>query len=108
MVTRPSGFARELHHFFEGMYQYDRFHVSRDLRQALRHDRKALRQAIKALGKNDMGSLAIIVTEAMLTCKEDDQKEKLKDFTALLIENQDYIEDYRKRLREQEFEVPGE
>lgn len=94
--------------FAKGMYQYDRFHVSRDLRQALSHDKEALRKANKALKNDDMGSLAIIVTEAMLVCKDEGQKEKLSNFNDLLIEDQDYIVDYRTRLRKQGFEVPAE
>jgi len=92
--------------FAKGMYQYDRFHIAKELREALGHDKEALRKAKRALKDDDLGSLAIIVTEAMLVCTDEGQKEKLSNFNDLLIKDQDYIVDYRIRLRKQEFEVP--
>lgn len=94
--------------FAKGMYQYDRFHIAKELRHALRHDEEALRKATRALKKNDIGSLSIAVTEAMLACNDDEQKEKLEALNNLLIKDQEYIVDYRIRLRKLGFEVSKE
>lgn len=95
-------------YFGNAMYQYDRFHIARKMHRALGHNEIALGKASEALRENDIGSLAIIVTEAMLACNDDEQKEKLKAFIDLLIEDQEYIVDYRVRLRTTGFEVPAE
>ncbi len=93
-------------YFAKGMYQYDRFHIAKELRQALRHDAKALHKANRALRKNEIGSLAIIVTESMIACEDDEQKEKMEAFNDLLVKDQEYIVDYRERLLKAGFDVP--
>lgn len=95
-------------HFVRSMYQYDRFHVSRELRRALRFDDGALSKARRALAKNDVGTLSIIVTEAFVACNDVDQKEKLKAFSDLLVANHDYIVDYRVRLKKKGLPVSEE
>lgn len=92
--------------FARGMYQYDRFHVSRELREAFRFNEEAMRKARKALSQNDLGSLAIITTEALLGCRDTNQREKLEEFKDLLIRDQDSIIDYRVRLRNSGVCVP--
>jgi hypothetical protein len=93
-------------HFARSMYQYDRFHISRELRSALRFDPEALRKADRALVKDDIGLLSIIATEAMVGCDDMEQKKRLKSFIDLLVANQDYIVDYRVRLKRAEMSVP--
>ena len=95
-------------YFAKGMYQYDRFHIAKELRQALHHDAEALRKANRALRKNEIGSLAIIVTENMVACEDDEQKEKMEAFNELLVKDQEYIVDYRERLLKEGFDVPEE
>ena len=92
-------------HFGNSIYQYDRFHVSRELRRTLRFDKKALSKAQRALKKNDVGSLAIVATEALVSCEDPKQKEKLEAFIKLLVSDQEYIVDYRVRLKEKGYEV---
>ncbi|MFA6596021.1 MAG: ISLre2 family transposase [Bacilli bacterium] len=95
-------------HFGNSIYQYDRFHVARELRRALRFDEKALKKAQKALRKNNIGKIAIAATEALVNCEEVKQKEKLEAFIKLLVSDQEYIIDYRNRLKEQGYKVPAE
>lgn len=94
--------------FAKGMYQYDRFHVARDIRSALRLDKNALRKAQKALRKNDMGGLLCVVTEAWVDCTDEGKKEELNELKDLILKNHEYIVDYRKRLRDGGFDAPAE
>lgn len=94
-----------VNHFGKSIYQYDRFHVSRELRRTLRFDENALRKAQKLLKKNDIGSLAIIATEALVGCEDPKQKEKLEAFIQVLASDHNYIVDYRTRLKQGGHEV---
>lgn len=91
--------------FAKGMYQYDRFHVARKIRSALRLDPPALRKAQRALRDNNIGTLLYVVTEAWTTCKDEARKEKLENLKDLILEDREYIVDYRIRLKEKGFEV---
>ena len=91
--------------FAMGMYQYDRFHIARKIRTALRLDPAALRKARKALRNNDMGSLLYVVTGAWAACTDEVLKEKLEELKDLILKDKDYIVDYRVRLKEEGFEV---
>lgn len=97
-----------VNHFGNSIYQYDRFHVSRELRRVLRFDEKAFSKAQKVLKKNDIGTVAIAAAEALVGCEEPKQKEKLEAFIKLLISDQEYITDYRVRLKDKGYEVLAE
>ncbi len=92
-------------HFSRSMYQYDRFHISRELRHVLRYSPEMLRKANRALVKNDLPLLSSIITEALGCCNDVAQKEKLRDFKILLKDNGTYIIDYRVRLKNLGFPV---
>ncbi len=94
--------------FGKGMYQYDRFHITRDVHSALLWDKKRLKKALKALRSNDMMKLIWVVTEAWASCSDANKKEELEELRECLLENHEYIVDYRKRLRDQDIEVPEE
>ncbi|MBW2005924.1 MAG: ISLre2 family transposase [Deltaproteobacteria bacterium] len=85
--------------FGKGIYQYDRFHVARTLREALKNRPKELKEARKALKNNDMGKLLCEVTDAWKKADER-EKEKLEALKDMLLENHKYIRDYRIRLKE--------
>lgn len=92
-------------HFAKSMYQYDRFHISRELRHVLRYNPEILRKANSALRKNDVTALHSIITDALYCCTDEDQKEKLKEFEVILKGSCEYIVDYRVRLQELGFSV---
>ena len=94
--------------FAKGMYQYDRFHIARDIQSALRLDKKALRKARNALRKNNMGDLLYVVTEAWVNCTDEKKKEELNKLKDHILEIHEYIVDYRERLRNEGFDVPAE
>lgn len=94
--------------FAYSMYQYNRYHVARDIRTALRPNKKSLRRALDALDKNDMGTLLYIVTEAWSNCTDQERKEKLEDLKDTIFEDSAYIKDYRSRLKQKGFAVPDD
>ena len=101
-----ASWIREGANFFaRSMYQYDRFHVARDIRNALRNDKITLGRAMKAFRRNDVGKLLTLVTVALVNCTDEDQKEKLGELHKMLLKNHEYIVDYRIRLKEKGIEV---
>lgn len=93
--------------FGKGMYQYDRFHIARMLRNVLGQENpKVLRQAQKALRENNMGKLLYVVTTTWADCQDEEQKTQLKELKDHLLANQEYIVDYRIRLKKMGFKVP--
>lgn len=86
--------------FARTIYQYDRFHVARDILSALRSDKAVLYQAQRAFRKNDVGALLSIVTEAWVNCTDEEEKEKIGVLQKMLLKNHEYIVDYRVRLAE--------
>lgn len=95
-------------YFKNGMYQHDRFHIARKTRSALRLNKKASYRAQKALRENNMGILLQVVTQAWLDCKNVKQKEKIEELKDLLLADEEYIVDYRVRLKKEGFTVPIE
>lgn len=94
--------------FPRGMYQHDRFHIVSDIRSALHLDKKALHKSLKALTKNDMGTLLYVVTDAWANCTNEGKREELKELKELILKDHEYIVDYRERLRNQGFDVPAD
>lgn len=94
--------------FSKGMYQYDRFHIAKDLRSCFPRKSKELSKANKALRANNMGSLLYIITAAWADCDDSHRKSKLEELKNTLLDNHEYIEDYRIRLVRDGFEVPDD
>ena len=92
--------------FTKSMYQYDRFHIAKEIRTTLRPNVEALSKAQKALRKNEMATLLCVVTDALLNCKDEKQKEKITELRDLLLADHEFIIDYRVRLKEGGFTVP--
>lgn len=95
-------------YFAKGIYQYDRFHIAKEIRTALRHSKDELFKAQRALRKNEMATLLCVVTEALLDCEDDKQKEKITELRDLLLADHEFIIDYRVRLKNSGFKVPEE
>jgi hypothetical protein len=91
--------------FVHGFYQYDRYHLARRLREALRHDRQRLQAARQALRHEDVPRLLITVTEAEQEAEDEQRREKLTDLREVLVKHHRVIRDYRQRLTEAGFTV---
>lgn len=92
-------------HFGMGIYQYDRFHVSRALIDALRYHPETLNDAQRALKANDMGKLLCIITDIWKRSRPGEQRKKLTGLKDILTEDHEYIRDYRLRLKEAGWKV---
>lgn len=86
--------------FAKAMYQYDRFHLVRDLRDALRHDKPRQRKSKRALDANDVHTVLETVTEALENAEDDKTTEKLEQVYRTLLRHEQSIRDYRVRLLE--------
>lgn len=91
--------------FKRGIYQYDRFHFVRDLKEALGKHEGSLQRALNALEADDIGSVAIEVLDCWKTTTNAKDKELLDKLRVLLSEHSEAIRDYRVRLREQGYIV---
>src|SRR5690554_1096835 len=92
-------------YFGKGLYQYDRFHVARELRETLRGHPETLKSAQQALEANDTGQLLCVVVEAWKKASPGEQRDKLADLKSMLAENHEFIRDYRLRLKEAGYKV---
>jgi len=93
-------------YFAKSLYQYDRFHITRKVRSALRLEKQTMRKAKNALRKNDMGTLLYLVTDAWSSCIDGVQKKEIEELKDLLLRDYEYILDYRVRLKERGVKVP--
>ncbi len=55
-----------------------------------------------------MGDLLYVVTEAWVNCTNEGKKEELNKLKTPILENHEYIVDYRVRLRDGGFDLPAE
>lgn len=86
--------------FGKGMYQYDRFHIVRELRDALRHNETFQRKAQRALANNDVQTVLETVTEALEGVDDETTIEKLEQVRRTFLKHRESIRDYRIRLLE--------
>ncbi|MEW6081309.1 MAG: ISLre2 family transposase [Bacillota bacterium] len=87
------------------MYQYDRFHISRDVRGAL-SDRALKAKAVEALRDNDLGQ-TVEVLEAGLKTATGKECKRLRTVKDNLMSNWEYILDYRLRLEALGYDCSG-
>lgn len=92
--------------FARGLYQYDRFHLIRQLRQALGHDPRWLKRALAKVKAEDAAGLIAVVIAARQTTTDRTVAERLDPLYRLLVALGEDVRDYRSRLREQGFAVP--
>lgn len=86
--------------FRTAFYQYDRFHISRAITEALRGDKGYLNKAHKALAEGDTERLLQVINEAYHKSREPAAKGRLNVLRKNLTNNHENIRDYRQRLQE--------
>jgi len=86
-------------HFGTCLYQRDRYHVARDLRQALATQPEGLRAAMQALRRGDAGAVVGTVVAACRDAEPGAAQERLARLGADLAASGETIVDYRLRLR---------
>ena len=104
---RAPWIKKGLEYFPNAMYQVDRFHVKRDLKGLLKHDRKALRTGFNAFDKSDIEGLTKALKLAMKSAPDVELKIKIAEFLGAVERMPECFRDYRVRLLEKGYEVPG-
>ena len=89
-----------LEHFGWAIYQYDRFHISRDLRRALAGQRERWHAAREALQASDLSALLRELDLALQGEKPPHRREKIVELRRRICRYWEYIRDYRERLGE--------
>lgn len=88
-------------YFKNAIYQYDRFHLKREIRSKLRNNKELCRQALSHVTDNEPDGLLQVLDKA-LKVTGDEETAKLKD---RLQEHKETTIDYRERLRAKGLEV---
>lgn len=85
-------------YFPRAIYQYDRFHISRDVAKALKWDKGLKKEALHALRDNDLGRLIRVLDEAIFKA---DKKHKVavNRVRNTVCSDWEHIIDYRIRLK---------
>jgi hypothetical protein len=87
-------------HFRKALYQYDRFHISRDLRSALRGYTDLWKKAKKALDEDRIEELHPLLAECLMKhpSSDEERKKQILDLISRIERDQEFIVDYRKRI----------
>jgi hypothetical protein len=84
-------------YFPRALYQYDRFHVAREVQKGLRRDQDLSQKAAQALRDNDLDRLILLIEEAIEVADKTKRRE-LEALKNLVVTNREFILDYRIRL----------
>jgi len=95
-------------HFGRAIYQYDRFHITRDLRQALRGMKGRWQKVKRALDQNNIPVIQQEIEAALGEAGTEKQKERLLNLRERFARVGEFIVDYRARLKEAGYDVPPE
>lgn len=87
-------------HFKLALYQYDRFHLYRDLRRVLRCQPGRLEGAKAALERDDVAQFLIEVVEAEKAAATPEERAEIGQMRELLVGMGEALRDYRVRLKE--------
>jgi len=88
--------------FKHGFYQYDRFHLKRDIRKLLSRNRDNCKEALWAIDENVPEKLLQLLAEEQTLTKDED----IFEFIKRLKPHQETVIDYRMRLAEKEYQIP--
>ncbi|MBC7107163.1 MAG: ISLre2 family transposase [Firmicutes bacterium] len=89
-----------LEHFARAIYQYDRFHITRDLRRALAGQKERWHAAREALQASDLPALLRELDLALQGEKLSRRRERIVELRQRITRYWEYIRDYRERLGE--------
>ena len=92
-------------YFKDALYQYDRFHLKRDVRRVLRGTKKFIDPALKQIDENNPEGLVEIVRKAAEETECLERRFKVLEFEKRLRKHKDALIDYRERLKMQGVEI---
>ena len=88
--------------FKNGFYQYDRFHLKRDIRRLLSKNQANCKAALCAIDENVPEKLLQLLADEHTLTKDED----ILEFIVRLKPHQEAAIDYRKRLAEKKYQLP--
>jgi len=88
--------------FKHGLYQYDRFHLKRDIRKLLSQNQDSCKEALCAIDENVPEKLLQLLAEEHTLTRDED----IVEFIKRLKPHQETVIDYRQRLAEKEYQIP--
>lgn len=89
------------------IYIYDRFHLKKWLRAALKEQPEKLKETLKASNDYDTTKLLKAVAEAEKKSVTEEEKERIKELRRFLLDNIEALRDYREILEEQGIDTSG-
>lgn len=92
-------------YFKNVLYQYDRFHLKRDIRRTLKCSEKLIGSAFKQIDQNNPKGLLEVVSKAVKETECLERRLKVLELEARLKKHKDALIDYRQRLKVQGVEV---
>lgn len=93
-------------YFPQAIYQYDRFHITREVQVALNWEESLKTKALSALRDNELDGLLRIIDRAVEVADEENRP-KVQALKKLIEQNREYILDYRIRLTELGYSCEG-
>ena len=97
---------RGLFHFDRAIYQYDRFHISREVSRSLGFDKALEKEALASLRDNDLGRLKKTF-ETALKKAGPKYRTNCKETLGTILSNWEHIIDYRIRLSSLGYDCTG-
>ena len=88
--------------FKNGFYQYDRFHLKRDIKRLLSKNQDNCKAALLAIDENVPEKLLELLDEEHILTKDED----ILEFIVRLKPHQKTVIDYRERLAEKKYQLP--
>lgn len=92
-------------HFRNALYQYDRFHLKREVKRMLSGSKEYIGLALNQVDQNNPGGLFEAIGKAIEKTVCPERKMELLKFKMQLQEHRDALIDYRQRLKKQGVEV---
>lgn len=89
------------------LYQWDRFHVAKELREKLRNQPDRLRGALRAFDESDTTRLLAELAQAEAQERNPRLKKDIRAFKKAVLADPDAVRDYRVRLQEMGYSVQG-
>jgi len=96
---------RGTEYFRKAIYQHDRFHLKREVKEKLRAGKKYIGQALEHIDQNNPEGLFETLGKAADETKNLEERLELRKFKQGLQKHPDYLIDYRQRLKEQGVEI---
>jgi len=103
---RARWIRKGIEYFPKAIYQVDRYHLKRELRDLLRNTGQ-LKEGLNAVDRSDVEALIDILKRVRGEAQEPDRIEKINDLLASIYQMPEAFRDYRVRLQEMGYDTRG-